>query len=158
MARWHVHVVHMRARDIRVGDVVARDPSKFDGWFRVHEIRQLGTGTYNILDKSNSLSFTVGPFDLVGLQTPVQLPAEAERNAHGAESGHPQAQASPTATAPQPNASGAAPSADPETPHGGAESTPQAAPTSAASRREAAAREALARGESGGGARALPGA
>lgn len=80
MARWHVNVVRMRARDITVGDVVARDPERFDGWFRVHEVRVLGDGTINLLDKSNTRSFTAGPFDLVGLQTPVPLPAEAERN------------------------------------------------------------------------------
>lgn len=145
MARWHVHVVQMRARDIRVGDVVNRDPTKFDGWFRVHEVRQLGSGTYNILDKTNAQSFTVGPYDLVGLQTPVQLPAEAERNARGAESGHPNN--ANAATAPgqrNPAPSESRPSATPE------------APAEAAARREAAAREAFTRGE-GGGARALPG-
>lgn len=141
MGRWHVHVVHMRARDVRVGDVVARDPTKFDGWFRVHEIRQLANGNFNVLDKSNALSFTAGPFDLVGLQTPVQLPIEAESNARGAESGH---RGAGTARSP--------------------EARPAAAPASqddsaaAAARREAAAREAMARGETSGGARALPGA
>ncbi len=80
MARWHVNVVRIRSRDIKVGDVVARDPDRFDGWFRVHEVRILGDGTINLLDKSNTRSFTAGPFDLVGLQTPVPLPAEAERN------------------------------------------------------------------------------
>lgn len=140
MGRWHVHVVHMRARDVRVGDVVARDPSKFDGWFRVHEIRQLGNGTFNILDKANSRSFTVGPFDLVGLQTPVQLPVEAERNARGAESGH------PGTKTPAPGSADAPPAA-------GEDSL-----AAAAMRREAAAREAMAHGETSGGARALPGA
>lgn len=156
MGRWHVHVVQMRARDIRVGDVVNRDPTKFDGWFRVHEIRQLGSGTYNILDKSNAQSFTVGPFDLVGLQTPVQLPAEAERNARGAESGH--------GTTARPTSDPGRGNRRPQPDHpqsqtsqaSGVADQPAAGPTAAA-RREAAAREALARGEAGGGARALPG-
>jgi hypothetical protein len=80
MPRWHVHIVQMRARDVRVGDVVAKDPTRFDGWFRVHETKTLLDGSINIIDKSNERSFTAGPFDLVGLQTPVPLPAEAERN------------------------------------------------------------------------------
>ena len=80
MPRWHVHIVQMRARDIRVGDVIAKDANRFDGWFRVQEIKVLGDGTINLIDKGNTRSFTAGPFDLVGLQTPVPLPAEAERN------------------------------------------------------------------------------
>ena len=134
MGRWHVHVVHMRARDVRVGDVVARDPSKFDGWFRVHEIRQLGNGTFNILDKANSRSFTVGPFDLVGLQTPVQLPVEAERRDR----------------LEQPLALGRGSRRS--------QAAGEDSPAAAAIRREAAAREAMAHGETSGGARALPGA
>lgn len=80
MPRWHVHIVQMRARDIKVGDVVAKDASRHDGWFRVHEVKALADGTVNLIDKANTRSFTAGPFDLVGLQTPVPLPAEAERN------------------------------------------------------------------------------
>lgn len=138
MGRWHVHVVHMRARDVRVGDVVAKDPDRFDGWFRVHEIRQLGNGTFNILDKANERSFTAGPFDLVGLQTPVQLPAEAERTAR-------------TDNTPRPNSVG---SPNPAQPAGSPSAPVDAQPdsnSSPAARREAAAREAS------GGARALPG-
>ena len=80
MPRWHVHIVQMRARDIRVGDVIAKDAHRHDGWFRVQEVKTLGDGTVNLIDKGNTRSFTAGPFDLVGLQTPVPLPAEAERN------------------------------------------------------------------------------
>ncbi len=142
MGRWHVQVVHMRARDVRVGDVVAKDPERFDGWFRVHEIRQLGNGTFNLLDKANERSFTAGPFDLVGLQTPVQLPAEAERNAR-------------TESTSPPGPVGAATSGtEPQVPSG----SPGHDSSSPAARREAAAREAMAQGEPSGGARALPGA
>lgn len=77
MARWHVHVVQMRARDIRRGDVVSRDP-EHGGWFRVHEALTLPDGTINITDKGNQRSFTMGSYDLVSLQTPVPLPAEAD--------------------------------------------------------------------------------
>lgn len=131
MPRWHVHIVQMRARDIKLGDVVAKDPSRFDGWFRVHEVRQLGDGTFNLLDKANTRSFTAGPFDLVGLQTPVPLPAEAERNVRREEASHSSAD---TGAGPPPAAS-----------------SPQGAA------REAAARESAAQGQAGGGARALPG-
>lgn len=78
MARWHVQVVQMRARDVRRGDVVARDLHRPDGWFRVHEILILPDGQVNVLDKSNQRSFTAGPYDLIGLQTPIPLPAEAD--------------------------------------------------------------------------------
>lgn len=78
MARWHVHVVMMRARDVRTGDVVARDPQRQDGWFRVHQTTVLPDGSINVLDRTNQRSFTAGPYDLIGLQTPVPLPAEAD--------------------------------------------------------------------------------
>ncbi|QGG96209.1 hypothetical protein [Actinomarinicola tropica] len=78
MTRWHVHVVLMRARDVRKGDVVSRDANRHDGWFRVDEVRQLPDGTINVLDKGNVRGFIAGPFDLIGLQTPVQLPPEAD--------------------------------------------------------------------------------
>jgi hypothetical protein len=129
MARWHVNIVRMRARDVRVGDVVARDATRFDGWFRVHEVKTLGDGTINIIDKGNSRSFTAGPFDLVGLQTPAPLPAEAERNVQ-------REQASREGDA--------------------AQSAPVGQPASAQTP-EGAAREAAARQQAGGSARALPG-
>jgi hypothetical protein len=78
VARWHVQIVQMRARDVRRGDVVARDPQRQDGWFRVHEVLTLPDGQVNVLDKSNQRSFTAGPYDLIGLQTPIPLPAEAD--------------------------------------------------------------------------------
>ncbi len=77
MARWHVHVVQMRARDVRRGDVVARDGAN-QGWFRVHEATVLPDGSINVSDKSNQRSFTAGPYDLIDLQTPVPLPVEAD--------------------------------------------------------------------------------
>jgi hypothetical protein len=77
MARWHVHVVQMRARDVRRGDVVARDGA-LQGWFRVHEASVLPDGSINVVDKTNQRSFTAGPYDLIALQTPVPLPAEAD--------------------------------------------------------------------------------
>jgi hypothetical protein len=77
VARWHVHVVQMRARDVRRGDVVARDAAN-QGWFRVHEATVLPDGSVNVTDKSNQRSFTAGPYDLIALQTPVPLPAEAD--------------------------------------------------------------------------------
>ena len=81
MTRWHVQVVQLRARDVRRGDVVARDPRRLDGWFRVHEVASLPDGQVNVIDKGNVRSFTAGPYDLVGLQTPVELPAEADASA-----------------------------------------------------------------------------
>lgn len=78
MTRWHVHVVQLRARDVHKGDVVSRDPARTDGWFRVHEVKALPDGNINILDKGNVRGFIAGPFDLIGLQTPVPLPAEAD--------------------------------------------------------------------------------
>ena len=134
MPRWHVHIVQMRARDVKVGDVVAKDPSRYDSWFRVHEVKVLGDGTINLLDKGNARSFTAGPFDLIGLQTPVPLPAEAERNVRREEASRDAAQAATPAPAPA----------------GGSATTPEGVA------REAAAREAAARGD-GGSARALPG-
>lgn len=133
MPRWHVNIVQMRARDVRVGDVVARDASRHDGWFRVHEVKTLADGTMNIIDKGNTLSFTAGPFDLVGLQTPVPLPAEAERNVQ-------REQASRDA--------GQSP---------GPQAQPAATPSTSAQTPEGAAREAAARQQAGGSARALPG-
>jgi hypothetical protein len=133
MPRWHVHIVQMRARDIKVGDVIAKDANRYDGWFRVTEVKALADGTVNLIDKGNTRSFTAGPFDLVGLQTPVPLPAEAERNVA-------REQASRAATQPM------------------AEPTSDSAPASTSTTPEGAAREAAARGESSGPARALPGA
>lgn len=78
MTRWHVHVVQLRARDVHKGDVVSRDPARTDGWFRVHEVKALPDGNINILDKGNVRGFIAGPFDLIGLQTPVPLAAEAD--------------------------------------------------------------------------------
>lgn len=78
MTRWHVRVVLMRARDVRKGDVVSRDAERSDGWFRVDEVKQLPDGQINVLDKGNVRGFIAGPFDLIGLQTPVQLPPEAD--------------------------------------------------------------------------------
>jgi hypothetical protein len=77
VARWHVHIVQMRARDVRRGDVVARDPDN-QGWFRVHEATVLPDGSINVVDKTNQRSFTAGAYDLIGLQTPVPLPVEAD--------------------------------------------------------------------------------
>ncbi|MGY6501754.1 MAG: hypothetical protein ACXIVQ_12805 [Acidimicrobiales bacterium] len=132
MPRWHVQIVNLRARDVRVGDVVAKDPDRADGWFRVNEVKNLPDGSVNVIDKGNNRSFTAGPFDLVGLQTPVQLPPEADRSAGGA----------PAATAP--------PATPPATP-------PEAAPEPSTARTpEGAAREAAARAQSGGESRALP--
>jgi hypothetical protein len=156
MARWHVHIVQMRARDIKVGDVIARDPSRFDGWFRVHEVRQLGDGSFNMLDKGNTLSFTVGPFDLVGLQTPVPLPAEAERNVRREQASHAASQGPPGDGRPAPDGGPVPAPADPSATTSAGNPSDQG-PSAQAARREAAAREAMARGDAGGGARALPG-
>jgi hypothetical protein len=134
MPRWQVHIVQMRARDVRVGDVVAKDTARLDGWFRVHETKTLVDGTINIIDKGNERSFTAGPFDLVGLQTPVPLPAEAERNVQREQASREAATSSGESATPQ----------------------PPAAPSSAKTP-EGAAREAAARQQSGGSARALPG-
>jgi hypothetical protein len=133
MPRWHVNIVQMRARDIRVGDVVAKDATRFDGWFRVHEVKTLGDGTINIIDKGNTRSFTAGPFDLVGLQTPVPLPAEAERNVQREQASRDAAQG------------------------GSPEPQPAAGASATAQTPEGAAREAAARQQAGGSARALPG-
>lgn len=124
MTRFHVHVVHMRARDVRKGDVVARDPSRQDGWFRVHEVKILPDGNVNILDKGNVRGFLAGPFDLIGLQTPVPLPAEADvtsrrREQHAAPSDGPDGAAStaaPDGAIPVPAAPGptATPSPSPD--------------------------------------------
>lgn len=130
MGRWHVEVVQMRARDVRKGDVVARDPHRLDGWFRVHEINVLPDGQVNVLDKGNTRSFLAGPFDLVGLQTPVALPAEADVTAARQRPG-----AAPTAEAP-----GAMPM-----PPGLDATSPQGGPTPSPSISGAAAREAVAR-------------
>ncbi len=142
MPRWHVHIVQMRARDVRVGDVVAKDPTRFDGWFRVHETKTLLDGAINIIDKSNERSFTAGPFDLVGLQTPVPLPAEAERNVQREQASREAAAANAPANA----AGGNAPDGAQASPVGTTATTP-----------EGAAREAAARQQASGGARALPG-
>ena len=77
MARWHVQIVQMRARDVRRGDVVTRDPAN-QGWFRVHDATVLPDGNINVVDKTNQRSFTAGAYDLIGLQTPVPLPVEAD--------------------------------------------------------------------------------
>jgi hypothetical protein len=134
MPRWHVNIVQMRARDIRVGDVVARDAGRSDGWFRVHEVKALGDGTVNVIDKSNTRSFTAGPFDLVGLQTPVPLPAEAD---HAVQREHAGRETTGSARTEGLPTQGSAP-----TPGGTG---------------DAAAREAAARPQASGGARALPG-
>lgn len=78
MTRWQVHVVRIRARDVKRGDVVAKDASKADGWFVVADVVTLPDGSINVLDRKNARAFTVGPFDLVGLQTPqpIELPPE----------------------------------------------------------------------------------
>ncbi|MBK5224544.1 MAG: hypothetical protein JJE52_17040 [Acidimicrobiia bacterium] len=130
----------MRARDVRKGDVVARDPQRLDAWFRVHEINVLPDGQVNVLDKSNTRSFLVGPFDLVGLQTPVALPAEADvtvvRQRPSAASN---AEDLATTTT-------SAPTAMPQVPNGAAAPAAahdQPAPSQAGS--GAAAREAVAR-------------
>jgi hypothetical protein len=72
-----VQIVQMRARDVRRGDVVSRDPNN-QGWFRVHDATVLPDGSINVVDKTNQRSFTAGAYDLIGLQTPVPLPVEAD--------------------------------------------------------------------------------
>lgn len=100
MTRWHVHVVLMRARDIRKGDVVSRDADRQDGWFRVDEVKQLPDGQINVLDKGNVRGFIAGPFDLIGLQTPVLLPPEADATARRRDPhAHPMPEARPAAPA-----------------------------------------------------------
>lgn len=130
MPRWHVQIVRLRARDIRVGDVVAKDAERADGWFRVNEVKNLPDGSVNLIDKGNNRSFTAGPFDLVGLQTPVQLPAEADRSGPGAAASPPAAPTDGQATV----------------------------PASTALTPEGAAREAAARATRAGGSKALPSA
>lgn len=78
MTRWRVEVVRIRARDVKRGDVVAKDATKSDGWFVVADVVTLPDGSINVLDRKNARAFTVGPFDLVGLQTPapIELPPE----------------------------------------------------------------------------------
>ena len=76
MSRWQVHVVLIRARDVEVGDVVARDAGAQSGWFRVHSVNVLPDGQINILDRGNVRSFIMDPLDLVALQTPAPLDGE----------------------------------------------------------------------------------
>ena len=78
MNRWQVDVVRIRARDVRRGDVVAKDASRPDGWFVVADVVTLPDGSINVLDKKNARAFTTGAFDLVGLQTPspIVIPPE----------------------------------------------------------------------------------
>lgn len=141
MPRWHVQIVRLRARDIRVGDVVSKDAERSDGWFRVQEVKNLPDGSVNLLDKGNDRSFTAGPFDLVGLQTPVQLPPEADRSA------------SPPTEGAQPRPS----SSDADTSASRNDTNPDAPGT--ARTPEGAAREAASRASRGDGqSRALPSA
>lgn len=73
MPRWQVEIVLIRARDVTVGDVVARDANAQAGWFRVHAVNPLPDGQINVLDRDNVRSFIMGPFDLVALQTPAPI-------------------------------------------------------------------------------------
>ena len=128
MPRWHVQVVQLRARDIRRGDVIAKDATRTDGWFRVSEVKHLPDGSFNLIDKGNERSFTAAPFDLVGLQTPVPLPAEADRSAPSpgppAEKGRAMGSATP----------GPDPTAPTAVPGGSAAQTPEGVAREMASR------------------------
>jgi hypothetical protein len=132
--------VQLRARDVHKGDVVSRDPARTDGWFRVHEVKALPDGNINILDKGNVRGFIAGPFDLIGLQTPVPLPAEADvtlARRRPQDQGGPADAARPMG-APADGATPAVPGAATTPTHNGH-------PVDEPAAREAAAREAAAR-------------
>ena len=68
MERNTVEVAMMRVADLRVGDVVNRDPSSGSGWFAIIELRQLPSGEINATGAEPRTGIMSSPYDIVGVQ------------------------------------------------------------------------------------------
>lgn len=68
MERKIVQIAKMRLADLRIGDVVNRDPDATHGWFVVGEIRRMADEELNVTSESLHDSVVGGEFDIVGIQ------------------------------------------------------------------------------------------
>lgn len=68
MNRNFVKVARIRIEDIRIGDVVNRDPESETGWFEVHETQILFNGDLQLVDRTELVTISGPYFSLVGVQ------------------------------------------------------------------------------------------
>jgi hypothetical protein len=75
--RSKVEIVQIRVADVQSGDVVNKRGAEKNGWIEVERVEQLESGAYVVHDVGDVDSFTATGYDLVWLQTVVQLTANS---------------------------------------------------------------------------------
>ncbi|MEQ8841345.1 MAG: hypothetical protein RIB98_10210 [Acidimicrobiales bacterium] len=71
--RSRVEIVQIRVGDIQSGDVVNKRGPEKSGWIEVERVEQLESADYVVHDVRDVDSFTATGYDLVWLQTVLQL-------------------------------------------------------------------------------------
>ncbi len=75
--RSRVEIVQIRVADVQSGDVVNKRGAEKNGWIEVERVEQLESGDYVVHDVRDVDSFTATGYDLIWLQTVVQLHANS---------------------------------------------------------------------------------
>jgi hypothetical protein len=75
--RSRVEIVQIRVADVQSGDVVNKRGPEKTGWIEVERLERLESGDYVVHDVRDVDSFTATEYDLVWLQTVLQLHANS---------------------------------------------------------------------------------
>ena len=75
--RSRIEIVQIRVADVESGDVVNKRGPEKTGWIEVERLEQLPAGDYVVHDIEDQDSFTSHGYDLIWLQTVVQLKANS---------------------------------------------------------------------------------
>jgi len=75
--RRQVAIVQIRVADVQSGDVVNKRGPEKTGWIEVERLEQLESSDYVVHDVRDVDSFTATGYDLIWLQTVVQLHANS---------------------------------------------------------------------------------
>lgn len=75
--RSRVEIVQIRVADVQSGDVVNKRGPEKNGWIEVERLERLESGDYVVHDVRDADSFTATGYDLIWLQTVLQLHANS---------------------------------------------------------------------------------
>lgn len=75
--RSKVEIVQIRVADVESGDVVNKRGPERNGWIEVDRVEQLESGDFVVHDVRDVDSFTATGYDLIWLQTVLQLAANS---------------------------------------------------------------------------------
>lgn len=75
--RSKVEIVQIRVADVESGDVVNKRGAEKSGWIEVERVQKLESGDFVVHDVRDADSFTATGYDLVWLQTVLQLSANS---------------------------------------------------------------------------------